>query len=139
MASLAAQARVGIAKDESRYQGGVVGKLWVEQAKLLFLGEADVIRQQVSAASFGQTQVVSYSGLSWFPVRGLMVSGAFERFQESLAVSTTGRNAYDLQVNVFPYAHCEVLLLGRLVQVSPQVGETTVTSNLLMLQLHYYL
>ena len=52
MSALAAQARVGIGKEESRYQGGLVGKLWLEPAKLLFLGEADFIIQNVSAASY---------------------------------------------------------------------------------------
>jgi len=136
MAALAAQTRIGIGKDAARYQGGLVGKLWIEQAKLLFLGEADFIRQTVSAASYGQNQFVSYAGLSAFPVRGVMASLAYERFQENLSVSTTARNAYDLQVQVFPYAHCELVLLGRLVPVG-QAGQPA--ANLLMVQLHYYL
>jgi len=134
--AVAVQARIGVASEEARYQGGVIGKAWVEPAKLLFLGEADLIRQQVTAASFGQDQFVSYSGLSWFPIRGLMASLAYERFQENMSVSTTGRNAYDLQINVFPYAHCEAVLLGRLMTVG-QASQPA--SNLLMLQLHYYL
>ena len=134
--AVAVQGRVGVASEEARYQGGVIAKVWFEPAKLLFLGEADFIRQQVSAASFGQDQFVSYSGLSWLPVRGLMVSGAFERFQENMSVSTTGRNAFDGQINRFPYAHCEVLLFARYLKVGSQ-GEPA--ASLLMLQLHYYL
>jgi len=134
--ALALQARVGIGKEEARYQGGAIGKLWIEPAKLLFLGEADFIRQQISAASYGQNQFVSYAGLSAFPVRGLMVSAAYERFQENLAVSGTGRNAYDLEINIFPYAHFEVVLFGRYMQVGTQ-GQPAAT--LMMAQLHYYL
>ena len=62
MAALAAQARVGIGKETSRYQGGLVGKLWLEPAKMLFLGEADFIIQQVSGAAYSQNQFVSYLG-----------------------------------------------------------------------------
>ena len=134
MAALAAQARVGIGKDASRYQGGLVGKLWIDQAKLLFLGEADLIRQQVSAASYGQNQFVSYVGLTAFPVRGLMPSVAYERFQENLSVKGTGRNAIYGQINFFPYAHFEAVLLFRYQMVSGQPDST-----LGMLQLHYYL
>ncbi|HXU04137.1 MAG TPA: hypothetical protein VN903_24420 [Polyangia bacterium] len=139
MAALAGQARVGIGKEASRYQGGAVGKLWIEKAKLLFLGEADFIHQVVDivgAPNFNQNQFVSYLGVSAFPVRGIMISPMYERYQENLSVRTTGRNAYNLQINVFPYAHCEVVLFGQYMQVGQQ-GQPAAT--LLMGQLHYYL
>jgi hypothetical protein len=136
MAALAAQGRIGIGDQMSRYQGGLVGKLWIDQAKLLFLGEGNFIRQQVSAVSYGQNQFVSYLGVSAFPVRGLMPSVAYERFQENLSVAGTGRNSILGQVNFFPYAHCEVVLLFRY----EMVGTSSQPANQLgMLQLHYYL
>ena len=74
MSALAAQARVGIGSEASRYQGGLVGKLWIEQAKMLFLGEADFIRPATSsAAASAQNQFVSYLGVTFFPIRGLML------------------------------------------------------------------
>src|SRR5215471_8450234 len=112
MAALGVQSRIGIASEEARYQGGAVGKLWIEQARLLVLAEADFIRQQVPAASAGQNQFVSYIGATYI-IRGFMAGAAYERFQEDLAVSGTGRNAYDAEVNLFPGAHFEVGLLGR--------------------------
>lgn len=139
MASLGLQTRIGIASEEARYQGGAVGKLWIEDAKLIFIGEADFIRQQLKgAASTGQNQLVSYIGMTYF-MRGLMAGIAYERFQENLAMSRTGRNAYDFQVNFFPWAHFEVLLLGRYqTRASAAPGDTT-GASLGMLQLHYYL
>jgi hypothetical protein len=134
--AVAVQARIGVGKEEARYQGGLIGKLWIEPAKLLFLGEADFISQQVSAASFSQNQFVSYAGMNVFPVRGVLAAVAFERFQENLSVSTTGRNAIDGQINLFPYAHTEMVLLARY-QMVGQASQPGVT--LLMLQLHYYL
>jgi hypothetical protein len=136
MAALAAQARVGIGKEAKRYQGGMIGKLWIEPAKLLFLGEADLVHQIVDAANYSQNQFVSYAGVSWFPIRGVMVSPMYERFQENLGVAGTGRNAYDLQINLFPYAHVELVLFGRYQMVGQQ-GQPAAT--LLMGQLHYYL
>jgi hypothetical protein len=139
MSALAGQLRLakGTA-GESRYQVGGVGKLWVEQAKVLFLGEADFIRQTFSGVSYGQNQFVSYTGAWFFPVRGLMGGIAYERFQENLAVSTTGRNAYDLQINFFPWAHCEAVLLGRF-QLTGSGAIDGGTASLFMFQLHYYL
>jgi hypothetical protein len=136
MSALALQARAGVGKEVSRYQGGLVGKLWIEPAKLLFLAETDFINQRVSAASYNQNQFVSYTGVNWFPIRGLMVAPFYERFQENLAVKGTGRNAFNFQINVFPYAHCEVILLGRYQTVGTQ-GQPATT--LMMAQLHYYL
>jgi len=136
MAALAAQTRLGFGSDVSRYQGGLIGKLWIDKAKLLFLGEGDFIRQQVSAANYGQNQWVSYLGVTAFPVRGLMPAILYERFQEDLAVRGTGRNAIIGQVNVFPYAHCEVVLLFR---YQMYANDTQPAATLGMLQLHYYL
>src|SRR5436190_6730033 len=136
MAAVAGQVRVGVGKEADRYQGGLVGKLWIDQAKLLFLGEGDFIIQKVSAAAYTQNQFVSYAGFDWFPVRGVMAGAAYERFQENLGVSGTGRNAYDVQINLFPWAHCELVLLGRYLMVAQQ-GQPAATLG--MLQLHYYL
>jgi hypothetical protein len=138
MSALAGQVRIGIGDLESRYQVGGIGKIWVEKAKLLFLGEGDFIRQQFSAASYGQNQFVSYLGANVYPMRGVMFGAAYERFQENLSVSRTGRNAYDLQLNFFPWAHCEMLLLGRY-QITGAGSTDGGTASLLMLQLHYYL
>jgi hypothetical protein len=133
MAALALQGRVGIADEQSRYQGGAVGKVWIDAAKLMVLGEADVIRQQIKG-SIGQTQFVSYSGLTFIPIRGLMATAAYERFQEDLSVKNTGHNAYDLEINFFPWAHIELIGLGRI-----QHNGDGSNATLGMLQFHYYL
>jgi hypothetical protein len=138
MSALAGQFRLAFSDNEARYQVGGIGKLWLEKPKMLLLGEADFIHQTFSAASYSQNQFVSYSGLWFFPMKGLMTSVAYERFQENLAVSTTGRNAWDLQVNFFPWAHTEAVFLGRY----QYTGEGAIdggSATLFMLQLHYYL
>ena len=134
--ALAGQARAGVSAEAARFQGGLVGKLWIDPAKLLILGEADLIRQEVPDASFGQNQFVSYIGPSWLPVRGVMLGAAYERFQENMSVSTTARNAYDIQLNLFPYAHIELFGFFRY-QTIGQAGQPAAT--LFMVQLHYYL
>ena len=139
MSALAAQLRIAESSPLKQLQVGGVGKLWLEKAKILVLAEADLIHQTYDTnPTYSQNQFVSYSGLWFFPVRGIMGSVAYERFQENLAVSTTGRNAYDLQLNVFPWAHCEAVLLGRY-QINGSGAIDGGTASLVMLQLHYYL
>jgi hypothetical protein len=138
MSALAGQVRVGVSTLETRYQVGGIGKVWLEKPKLLVLGEADFIHQTFANAGYSQNQFVSYTGLHFFPVRGLMGAVAYERFQENLSVSTTGRNAFDLEFNFFPWAHCEVVLLGRY-QIVGSGAIDGASATLGMLQLHYYL
>jgi hypothetical protein len=138
MAAIAAQTRLGFNSETSRYQGGLIGKLWIEQAKMLVLGELDVSRIQVRAAGAGETQVVGWLGPTFFPVRGLMATLAYERYQPDVSIKGTGRNAVDLELNFFPWAHFEVVLFGRYLMVGTGAPGST-DASLLMAQLHYYL
>jgi hypothetical protein len=131
---LGLQTRIGIGDEEARYQGGTIAKAWLDSAKLLFMGQADVIYQTIKGSSEAQTQFVSYAGLTLIPIRGLMATAAYERFQENLEIKRTGHNAYDLEVNFFPWAHIELLILGRIQQNADGTNAT-----LGMLQFHYYL
>ena len=138
MAALAGQLRLGFNKETTRYQGGLVGKLWIDSAKMLILGEADVARIEVTGVSVGETQFVGFIGPTFFPIRGVMAMVAFERYQDAINVKGAARNAVDLEVNFFPWAHFEVVLLGRYQMVgSGQPGATD--ASLIMGQLHYYL
>jgi hypothetical protein len=137
MAAVGAQTRVGIGSASSRYQGGVIGKLWIEPAKLLLLGEADVVRKQVATGG-GVNQFVGYIGATVFPIRGVMTGVAYERFQEDLSLKSTGHNAYNLSLSFFPWAHFEVYLLGRYQTIGSGSSDGPAHS-LLMAQLHYYL
>jgi hypothetical protein len=141
MAMLGLQARLGTNSEASTYQGGAVGKLWLEPARMLVLGEADLIRKVVSvgSGSFGENQFVSYLGATFFPTRGLMAGVAYERFQEDLSVSGTGRNALDVEANFFPWAHFELVGLARYQFFGPGAANDEATASLFMLQLHYYL
>ncbi len=139
MAALALQARLGVGTEATRYEGGAVGKLWLEQAKVLVLGEADVIRQQVKAAAAGETQFVSYVGPTFFPSRGLTAGVAYERYQEDLSVAATAHNAFDLEVNLFPWAHFELVAFARYQFFGSAARSDEASASLFMLQIHYYL
>jgi hypothetical protein len=134
LGAIGVQTRVGVGNEEARYQGGAIAKGWLEDAKLLFMGQADVIYQTIKGSSEAQTQFVSYAGLTLIPIKGLMATLAYERYQENLEIKRTGHNAYDFEVNFFPWAHFELLLLGRL-----QQNADGTNAKLGMLQFHYYL
>lgn len=138
------QARVGIASEEARYQGGIEAKYWLEPAKLMLLGEADLIHQTLKTAGTSQDQFASIVGAVLIPTKGLMVGGYYERWQENLSTKGTGRNAVDGEINFFPYAHFEVVLIGRYQPASATIMTGGMSypgsaASLGMLQLHYYL
>jgi hypothetical protein len=137
MAAVGAQARLAINSEQKLIQGGLLGKVWIDMARLLFMGELDLQRHDVSRIA-GYNQMIGYFGLSFFPVKGLMAGVAAERYQEDLRVAATGRNAFDLQINIFPWAHCEVVFLGRY-QMTGSGGADGTRGTLGMIQLHYYL
>jgi hypothetical protein len=136
---LGLQGRAGFGSEATWVQGGAVGKLWIEKARVLFMGEADFIHKLVLVDSATQNQFLSYLGATFFPMRGLMAAVAYERYQEDLRVAGTGRNAFDLEASFFPWAHFELSFLARYQVAGPSVTETDATGSLLMLQLHYYL
>jgi hypothetical protein len=103
------------------------------------MGEADFIHQQVKAAAAGENQFVSYVGPTFFPVRGLMTGLAYERYQEDLSVAATAHNAFDVEVNLFPWAHIEILALARYQFFGAAARSDGASASLYMLQIHYYL
>ena len=138
-ALLGAQARVAINAEQRLVQGGLVGKLWIDAAKMLAMGELDLQRHDVTlAGGSGYNQSIAFLGLNFFPIKGLMAAVIFERFQEDLRLISTARTAFDVEVNLFPIAHVEVMLFGRY-QYSGSGAADGDTGSLGMLQLHYYL
>ena len=55
-----------------------------------------------------------------------------------MSVAGTGHNAVDVEVNFFPWAHFELLALGRYQFIGPSTNDEA-NASLFMLQLHYYL
>ena len=135
--ALGVQARYSTNKEHSLLQGGLVGKVWIDDAKILFLAELD-LQRDAPAGGGGSNQMVGYLGPTFIPVKGLMATLALERFQTDISIAGTAHTAADLQVNYFPWAHCEMVLLGRY-QMSGAGLSDGATDSLLMLQLHYYL
>jgi hypothetical protein len=135
---LGGQARVAVNSEQRLTQGGLVGKVWVDGAHMLAMGELDFQRRDLSKGNIGYNQSISYASMNFFPVKGLMAALVWERYQEDLRTISTARTAFDLEINLFPIAHVEVMFFGRY-QYSGAGGADGDVGSLGMLQLHYYL
>jgi hypothetical protein len=137
MAAVGLQSRFISNSEQRLIQGGAVGKVWVDAAKLLVMGELDIHRKDI-INSQSYNQLVGFFGLTFIPIKGLMAGVAAERYQEDLRLAKVGRNAFDVQINLFPWAHVEVMLFGRY-QLTGGGSADGDPASLGMLQLHYYL
>lgn len=134
-AGVAVQSRLAFSPGITRLAFGMVGKGFIERARLLLLGEVDVVQMTFDGAGVGdRAQLVGAAGFSVFPTRGVMLTVLGERNQTDLEVRDSALTAGTLLLNWFPYAHFEVQLMGRL--QSPSGGDTAKT---VLAQLHYFL
>ena len=138
-AILGGQARVSIAGEQRTFQGGLVGKYFLEKPKLLTMGELDVVRQQFPKVpgGAGRNQLVSYLGVFWMPLGGYFGGLAWERYDEDLAVRDVARDSFSVQAHWWPVAHLELLLYGR-AQFNGG-GDAGDPAKMVMLQIHYWL
>lgn len=130
---LGASTRASVASADTRLQAGVHGKLWLDGAKLLWQAEAHGVRQLFEGDG-DRWQLAAYTGPVLVPTRGLYTGVAYQVFAEDLAVRSVTRHAADAWVSYFPYAHIELMAMGRAQRIGPQEH-----AYLGLLQLHYAL
>jgi hypothetical protein len=133
VALAAVQARVAVGSEMTRTIAGAVGKYWIEPLKTIVLAEANVVRRDIDGAPTSY-QVVGAGGVSVLPTRGVLATVLGEINQVDLAARGSRYLAASAFVSWFPYAHCEVQVLGRL-----QFPADLPTTKTFFLQLHYYL
>ena len=134
-AAWAAQARVAATSEDVEYTAGGIGKLWLEGAKLMLLGELDVALQTFDVGP-AREKVTSYLGATYFAMQGLMVGAAVNVWEPDVTLSGSSRSAADLNVQYFPWAHFELHLLGRIDARALDLGDP---GFLGLLMFHYYL
>jgi hypothetical protein len=127
--------RFGDSESARRLTGGLTGKVFLEPLDLVFLGEADLTHQTFAGvANGGRNQLATYAGLVYRPWRGVYLGGAYELFDEDLAVRDVERHGLGLWLAYHPRAHFELLLASRYQFVGPEDQ-----ASVAMLMLHYYL
>ncbi len=133
--ALGAQSKVDFTGDDARYLAGLTGKWYFDAADLLLLGQLDFGYQTFDFdPGPGRGQLAGHLGLSYFPLEGLMVGAAVERYDADLSVSAV-RDALRLTAQFFPLAHWEVMAMTKL-ESTGDYGDPAVLG---MLMLHYYL
>lgn len=131
-----AQARVGVGPGDVRYTIGGIGKWFDPATRVLWLAELDFQQQTFRGDGPGRTQIASYFGASRWATRGVLVSGAVHVWESDVALERTMRQAFELAVQYFPWAHTEAHLVAR---TSSSGGSVEDPTYMMMLQLHYYL
>jgi hypothetical protein len=129
------QGRAGFGDLDRLYLLGGTGKYWLEGSKVLLMGELDLGYQDFTFGAKGRPQLATWLGARYFPLQGLMVGAALERFDEDMTVKDVARDAANLSVQYFPLAHWEIYLFGKL-EAQGDYGDPASSA---MLQLHYYL
>ncbi len=132
-ASIAAQGRFALGEQRQTITLGAVAKYFLEPAKLLFMGEANLLHA-TPEGSQASNQFVGAGGLAFLPVRGIMLTGLAERRQTDITYKHSALNAATGLLSWFPYPHFEIQLVGRLQM--PTVGDSHKT---FLAQIHYFM
>lgn len=136
VSSLALNARYAQTAEDYRITAGAVGKHWLATPGILLLGELAVGRQSFAGPGDARAQLLAYAQATKFVMPGFMFGATIQRWSPDLFLSAASRNAFQLDAQMFPYAHFELHLLLR----AEATGGDTTTPNLLgLLQLHYFL
>jgi hypothetical protein len=133
-AMIGGQARVAASADEARYTVGAYGKWWMMPSGLAWLAEFDVQRQTFHIGS-GRTQLAAYLGASRWLARGWLATAAVHAWDPDVTLRRDRRDAVEVALQYFPWAHVELHLLARLAEQGNAVDEPGFLS---LLQLHYY-
>lgn len=133
--AVAGHARAAVGPEDRRYLVGAVGKRWFAGPGLLVLAELDVQRQRL-ATGFVRYQLVGYLGVTRPILPGYLVGATVQRYAPDVSFRGTTRNAVELNLQAFPWAHTELHLLTR---AEATGGATTHPNLLALLQLHYFL
>ena len=133
---VAGNARFAMTDDDRRVLLGAIGKHWLEKPGLMLIGEIDLQRESFTIGGTTRLQMLGFAQVTKMIMPGYMIGATLQRWDPDLSLGGSSRNALQLDVQWFPYAHVELHLLTRL----EATGEDTTQPNrLALLQLHYSL
>lgn len=135
LATVGVNARYAHGAEDRRALVGAFGRRWFERAQVLFLGELDLQRQSFAAVDAPRWQLASYLGAAKPLTRGVWLGLTLHRWQPDLGLRTA-RDAVELDLQLFPWAHAELHWSTKAGAVGGDLDRPGVTS---ILQLHYYL
>ncbi|HEU0033945.1 MAG TPA: hypothetical protein VFQ53_25125 [Kofleriaceae bacterium] len=133
--AIGGQARYAQTADDKRILVGATAKHWMPGPRLLWLAELDLQRQQITDADLARLQLLGYAGVTRVMLPGLAIGVAAQRWDPDVLLGGSSRNTGELNVQLFPWAHFELHLLGRVGLVGGRAGSP---DSLALLQIHYY-
>jgi hypothetical protein len=114
--ALGVQARAATLPPEMGFHqvgGGATGKHAFERLPLLLMAELDYDARTFREAGYTGHQLIGLVGATFFATRGLMVTAIGEAFAEDLRARRATRTAGSLELQLFPWAHVELVVYGR--------------------------
>lgn len=136
-AAIGAEGKYSSSDDLHRTFGGITGKLYLPDADLQLLAEAEVIRQTIVAGTGDTaTQFAAYVLASHPLGKGLMLDGGLGHFTQDTRVKGLTRDCVDLNLHWFQTSHLEWLVTARLELLD--LGSGT-NGGYALAQLHYRL
>lgn len=136
-AAHALQARVTTSATDRRGWLGTVYKRWLEESKLMVLGELDLgVQGFPDAAAPTLWQVIGYAGVTYLARPGVMIGGTVQVYDPDLALESTSRIAGQLDAQWLPIAHVELHLTGKIEAAGLDLDHPDL---LALIQLHYFL
>jgi hypothetical protein len=133
---IAGNARFAMTDDDRRVLLGAIGKHWLERPGLMLIGELDLQRQSFTGGGTTRLQLLGFAQVTKMIMPGYMIGATLQRWAPDLSLEGSSRNALQLDVQWFPYAHIEMHLLTRLEATGADASDP---NRLALLQLHYYL
>ncbi|HEY0253012.1 MAG TPA: hypothetical protein VGC41_15860 [Kofleriaceae bacterium] len=135
-AAVGAEGKYSSSDDAHRTYAGVTGKLYLPGPDLLFLGEAEVIHQNVVAADDHYNQIAAYVLASRPLGGGFLLDVGAGHFTQDTRVKGLYRDALDANLHWFMTSHVEWLLTLRAELLD--AGSNT-NGGYALAQLHYRL
>ncbi len=120
---------------DTRFHGGVTGKMWLEGKKLLLSTEFQGIRQNFKQDAPTRVQLVGNLMATYFARPGLFIDVALGHFDEDTAIAKDERDAVDVNIHFFPLSHLELILTTRYQMIG--LGSGGDASGFSLLQVHY--
>lgn len=133
-AAYGVQSKVQISDDTRDAWLGGIGKLWLEDQRVLVLGELDLGVQRFAFDADPRLQLAGYLGATYVFTQGVYLGAAYERYDADVLLSDISRDSVSVTAQFFFRSHWELMALGK---IDLQAGGSP--DPLAMLMLHYYL